>query len=239
MKCDELEILYRLRDEEVWPRSFWGQRYRQFCEHISFDTRFHHFDTIVSGGDPITRTFALRALSRMAKGPILVIAPVHHNEAHTPWVFDPAVFEQVRTRFNLGPGSVLDVLKAHLDQSLMRLDVKTRVVYTGLSPVFYSGDDARLYVLRPREVSGRPDPFQSLHQAFERSFAHLPKVDEKAALIGGRFDALWYLSGEVPQKRKEIEDFSFPVSVKTPMSEAQSVWMTRLQHLADISKEKG
>lgn len=238
MNRREIELLYKLRGEEAWPSSPLKQYYRVFCEHITFDTSFYHWNYVVSGGDPVTRSFALRALSRIAKGTVLVVDPIHENEAHTPWIFDSAVHEELSEKFGIRGESFFGSLEQMTRQSLRVMETRCRVYHTSLAPVFYLGEDARVCVLRPR-ARGVCDPYQAVHRSYERVFEECETVSVRPALIGGRLDALWYLSGRGCEKWQGIEDFSFPVSANTPMLKAQSIWIERLEHLWRLSSVKG
>lgn len=100
MKKNDLAEIYRMWGGDIWPRGFLSSTVKQVADVVDRDTVFHHPDILVVGGDPVTRFFALRALSRRHAGAsILITPPRHPSESFAPWLQEESHLKWFKERF--------------------------------------------------------------------------------------------------------------------------------------------
>jgi hypothetical protein len=244
MNIKELETLYGLWGGDVWPQNPVMARLKQISDHFGSDTRLRTWDTVVSGGDIVTRVFALRALSRQSpKGRVLYIPASLPRELIVPWMFSSDLQKKINEEFFGGEGDLISNLEEVMRESISRLLIssssfKRTTRLMSLKPGEFGGP--HLMVLNKMKVSVNDEikKWSFPEPRLTSAYKSIPLLDEKPGLIGGRVNNLWYLSGKSQEKSKRILNFSFSVSSNQPILETQTMWHQNLRCLWRLNEEK-
>jgi hypothetical protein len=232
MKKNDLAEIYRMWGGDVWPRGFLLSTAKQVADVVDRDTVFHHPDILVVGGDPVTRFFALRALShRHAGASILITPPRHPSESFAPWLQEESHLKWFKERFGFESYEAFfkkmsqTAIPHLLEHSTIRQARKFAVVSTERS----------LMVLKDRgsfdDAWGEWHRVETLASGYMKA---VPFLKREPGLTAGRFKSCWILSGCSIKRAENTMDFSFCISGTEPISKACFLWKRNLEALWSI-----
>lgn len=232
MKKNDLEEVYRMWGGDVWPRGFLSSTAKQVADVIDRDTLFHHPDILVVGGDPVTRFFALRALSRRHLGASIVLSPPRHpSESYAPWIQEGSHLKWFQERF--GFESYESFFSQMSETVIPRLLEHSRIHQTRKFAVV--SPERSLFVLKDcGSFDEAWNDWNRVERLAGRYMKDIPRLKREPGLTAGRFKSCWILSGCYAEMAQNAMDFSFCISGTEPISKACFLWKRNLEALWSI-----
>ena len=171
MRKSELKIIYQLWGGDVWPDTWLGSTLKQCGDKMFNDTLITRYDNVLSGGDFVTRVFALRALSHSKEpGSILIAPPRHPRDCLVPWVLKEDVRNKIMSDFCWHSEDFIDGLKEILSESLARLSVKGKVSITKRVCAVHPGRPHLMALKKAADIDKEFDVWRRFEQEMSSSY---------------------------------------------------------------------
>lgn len=241
MNKKNLKIIYDIWGGDVWPVNPVMSTLKHIGDKLTLDTSLKKWDTVVYGGDAITRIFTLRALSKLKpSGHVLYIPPNYPNECLIPWMFSLEAQENLNQKYFGGRDDLIKNLNRVADESVLRLKTFSGSFKRTTRMMVLSPGDPHIMVLKKLDCSFDEDlkRWSRLDPKLFNWMKNVSIINEKPALIGGEVKEFWCLSGNFIEKRDKIKNFSLAVSINQPILKAESKWHQNLKELWSLNERK-